>query len=251
MSEPGADIRTQDTEPAATRMDARVPSVADWQRRRTPATGDERRWPRPAARVPGASLLDGIIEWCPRGRPNEACGLLAGPALAVDGGSPSRFLPLANAAASPYRYLIDPDEQLRACSTSTMRARSSGPSSIPTWGPRPFPRIRTSGSRPTPMRCTSSARWPRPPLVRAWSIRDDTSSRWRWRGLKAPRWLPAERGPPSELRTEPTGRPGADARRLLPDVLVPDVRVVADELAHELLALAESRLMTSTPRARR
>ena len=27
---------------------------------------------------------------------------------------PTRFLPLTNAAASPYRYLIDPDEQLRA-----------------------------------------------------------------------------------------------------------------------------------------
>ena len=28
-------------------------------------------------------------------------------------GQPTRFLGLRNAAASPYRYLIDPDEQLR------------------------------------------------------------------------------------------------------------------------------------------
>ncbi len=67
-----------------------------------------------AARVPmAASLLDGIIEWSLGGHPNEACGLLAGSAPALEGGTATRFLPLTNAAASPYRYLIDPDEQLR------------------------------------------------------------------------------------------------------------------------------------------
>ena len=45
--------------------------------------------------------------------PNEACGLLVGERTAEDGGVASRFVGLPNAAASPYRYLIDPDEQLR------------------------------------------------------------------------------------------------------------------------------------------
>ena len=45
--------------------------------------------------------------------PNEACGLLVGPRVAEDGGIPSRFVGMRNTAASPYRYLIDPDEQLR------------------------------------------------------------------------------------------------------------------------------------------
>ena len=48
------------------------------------------------------------------GRPNEACGLIAGSAPALEGGLASRFLPLTNVAASPFRYLIDPNEQLRA-----------------------------------------------------------------------------------------------------------------------------------------
>src|SRR5262249_30556159 len=61
-----------------------------------------------------ASVIDEVVAWCLAGRPNEACGLLAGPSFAAEGGSPSRFLPLPNAAASPYRYLIDPEEQLRA-----------------------------------------------------------------------------------------------------------------------------------------
>jgi len=59
-------------------------------------------------------LLDEIIEWSLHGRPNEACGLLAGSAPALEGGTATRFLPLTNTAASAYRYLIDPDEQLRA-----------------------------------------------------------------------------------------------------------------------------------------
>jgi len=60
------------------------------------------------------ALLDEMVGWSLDGRPNEACGLIAGKAPALDGGAPTRFLPLTNAAASPYRYLIDPDEQLRA-----------------------------------------------------------------------------------------------------------------------------------------
>jgi len=59
-------------------------------------------------------ILDAIVEWARNGVPNEACGLLAGNRTAEDGGTPSRFVGMRNAAASPYRYLMDPDEQLRA-----------------------------------------------------------------------------------------------------------------------------------------
>jgi proteasome lid subunit RPN8/RPN11 len=92
-----------------------VPSIAEWQRAADAGhalrgAGDEGGV---TARIPG-ELLDELVTWCLAGRPNEACGLLAGPVLAAEGGAPTRFLPLANAAASPYRYLIDPQEQLRA-----------------------------------------------------------------------------------------------------------------------------------------
>ena len=60
-----------------------------------------------------ADLLQGIIDAAREGLPNESCGLLAAPAYVADGGSPTRYVPLRNAADSPYRYLIDPEEQLR------------------------------------------------------------------------------------------------------------------------------------------
>ncbi len=103
------------SEPAATGADPSVPAIDAWQR--AAEAGHERRAAAPAgliaARMPGR-LLEEVVAWCLQGRPNEACGLLAGPGFAAAGASPTRFLPLTNAAASPYRYLIDPQEQLRA-----------------------------------------------------------------------------------------------------------------------------------------
>jgi proteasome lid subunit RPN8/RPN11 len=69
-------------------------------------------WTPASAGIPAAVLQD-LIEWARQGFPDEACGLLAASRSAEDGGVPSRFLPMKNAAASPYRYLMDPDEQLR------------------------------------------------------------------------------------------------------------------------------------------
>ena len=60
-----------------------------------------------------AELLQAVIDAARDGVPNEACGLLAGPAYVADGGAPSRYVPLRNAAESPYRYMIDAEEQLR------------------------------------------------------------------------------------------------------------------------------------------
>ncbi len=61
-----------------------------------------------------AALRDELVAWARRGYPNEACGIIAGDGAAATGGRPVRFHGLTNAAASPYRYLIDPAEQLAA-----------------------------------------------------------------------------------------------------------------------------------------
>ena len=60
-----------------------------------------------------AALARELVQHARAGYPNEACGIVAGDGLAGDGGRPVRFHALRNAAASPSRYLIDPEEQLR------------------------------------------------------------------------------------------------------------------------------------------
>lgn len=65
-----------------------------------------------SARLPRA-LWEEMVAWARTGLPNEACGILAGSASASEGGAAVAFHGLTNAAASPYRYLVDPLEQLR------------------------------------------------------------------------------------------------------------------------------------------
>ncbi len=60
-----------------------------------------------------AELLQAVIDAARNGVPNEACGLLVAPSYAADGGTPTRYVPMRNAAESPYRYMIDPEEQLK------------------------------------------------------------------------------------------------------------------------------------------
>lgn len=60
-----------------------------------------------------AQLVQAVIDAARDGVPNEACGLLVSHAYSADGGAPERYVSLTNAAESPYRYLIDPQEQLR------------------------------------------------------------------------------------------------------------------------------------------
>jgi len=60
------------------------------------------------------SLHAELLAWALACRPNEACGLLAGDRPVASGGRATRFLALRNAAESPYRYLMDPQEQLGA-----------------------------------------------------------------------------------------------------------------------------------------
>jgi [CysO sulfur-carrier protein]-S-L-cysteine hydrolase len=65
-----------------------------------------------AASMP-ATMLQQIVDAARADVPNETVGLLVAGSYAADGGVPTRYVRMRNAAASPYRYLLDPDEQLR------------------------------------------------------------------------------------------------------------------------------------------
>ncbi len=54
-----------------------------------------------------AAIAAAMIEHCESERPNEACGLLG-----RSGDGISQVYPMRNAAASPVRYALDPQEQL-------------------------------------------------------------------------------------------------------------------------------------------
>jgi len=69
--------------------------------------------PGPAQTAIPAALVQALIDHARAGYPNEACGLVIGDRPAADGGRPLRFEPTRNAAASPYRYEIDPQELYR------------------------------------------------------------------------------------------------------------------------------------------
>jgi len=56
-------------------------------------------------------LVQEMVAHCLAGRPNEACGLLAG-----KDGVVAKVLRMTNAAASPVRYALDPKEQFDAYS---------------------------------------------------------------------------------------------------------------------------------------
>lgn len=91
-------------------MNDKLPTPEEWEEiKREPASAMASG---PEASI-SADLLQEVIDAARAGLPNEACGLLVGRAYAADSGAPERYVPLANAAASPYRYLIDPQEQLR------------------------------------------------------------------------------------------------------------------------------------------
>lgn len=178
MSGPAPRVRATGDEPAAA-GDAVVPEVGAWQAaadagaaRRAVARAAAPPFVPPFARIPRA-LLDAFVAWARAGLPNEACGLLAGSAPAEEGGVATRFLPLRNAAASPFRYLIDPAEQLTA-----MLAIDDADEVV--WGichshvaSPPEPSMTDVGLAGYPdalyLICSLATE---PPVVRAWSIRD-------------------------------------------------------------------------------
>jgi proteasome lid subunit RPN8/RPN11 len=69
-------------------------------------------WTPASAGLPD-HLREELVDWLRSALPNEGCGLLIADRPAGDGGLPSRFIGMRNVAASPYRYLMDPQEQLR------------------------------------------------------------------------------------------------------------------------------------------
>ena len=66
-----------------------------------------------AAHAPiSAAVLQAMIDALRAGVPNEACGILVSDRYWSDGGAALRWVSLRNAAESPYRYMIDAQEQL-------------------------------------------------------------------------------------------------------------------------------------------
>ncbi len=69
--------------------------------------------PGPASvRLPVA-IRDAIVAHARAAAPNEGCGIVVGDGPVAEGGAARRWVALRNAAASPVRYSIDPDELLR------------------------------------------------------------------------------------------------------------------------------------------
>jgi len=69
--------------------------------------------PGPVSAAIPATLVQELIDHARAGAPDEACGLIIGDGPAATGGRALRFEPTRNAAASPYRYEIHPDDLYR------------------------------------------------------------------------------------------------------------------------------------------
>ena len=123
-----------------------------------------------------AELLQEIIDAARAGLPNEACGLLVSDRYHADGGVPLRYVPLRNAAESPYRYLIDADEQLRVWMAlddaddvvwAIVHSHVASPA-------KPSATDIGLAFYPDSLYVICSLAGPDSPAVRAWSIRDAT-----------------------------------------------------------------------------
>ena len=87
-----------------------MPSPEDWAavKRDARTVGESG-----ASAVLPAVVRNELLDALRAGVPNEACGILVSDRYWSEGGVAQRWISLRNAAASPYRYLIDPQEQLR------------------------------------------------------------------------------------------------------------------------------------------
>ena len=116
------------------------------------------------------ALRDEIIAAAGAALPNEAVGLLVG----VEG--PDRYIAMVNAAASPYRYSIDPAEQLRAWTELDVRGESVW-SIVHSHVASPAEPSATDVELayfPESLYVIVSLADPAQPVIRAWSIRDGT-----------------------------------------------------------------------------
>jgi len=97
-----------------------VPDVESWQRaadsgvaRSAASAADAPPPSRVTSAVIEPAITAEVVDWLRSALPDEGCGLLVSDRVAAEGGVPSRFVGMRNAAASPFRYLMDPQEQLR------------------------------------------------------------------------------------------------------------------------------------------
>jgi [CysO sulfur-carrier protein]-S-L-cysteine hydrolase len=129
--------------------------------------------PEPVA-VP-AALVEEMLEHALREAPDEGCGILAGDAPWIEGGAPLRFYATRNADRSPYRYRIDPEEQLRV-----MLQIDDADEVV--WGifhshthtpAEPSPTDRGLAFYPRALYLIASLMDPEPPHIRAWSLDGD------------------------------------------------------------------------------
>ena len=93
-----------------------VPEVDAWQAAADSGAAAGRGagppWVPASAAIP-VELREEMIDWLRGAMPNEGCGLLVSERHAEDGGVPTRFVGMRTVARSPYRYLMDSEEQLR------------------------------------------------------------------------------------------------------------------------------------------
>jgi len=86
-----------------------------------PLTGSDAYYPGAGARPhPGpasanlpAAIRDAIVAHARAEAPNEGCGIVVGDKPAAGGGAARRWVPVRNAAQSPVRYSIHPQDLLR------------------------------------------------------------------------------------------------------------------------------------------
>jgi proteasome lid subunit RPN8/RPN11 len=112
-------VRSSSGEPAVV-GDTIVPGVDSWQAAAdsgaagfAAAAGHRGAAPHVATATLPVAIQGEVVDWLRGALPNEGCGLLVADRTAAQGGVPTRFVGMRNAAASPYRYLMDPAEQLR------------------------------------------------------------------------------------------------------------------------------------------
>lgn len=130
--------------------------------------------PRSASARLSAALLQQIVDAARSALPHESVGLLVG----VGVGAPRRYIALHNAAASPYRYVIDPAAQLETWTKledtgeevwAVVHSHIASPA-VPSTTDIEL------AYYPLSLYVICSLADPEQPTVRAWSIRDGSAT---------------------------------------------------------------------------
>lgn len=110
------EVLSSDAEPAVTGDGEVVPEVRAWQQAADTGAvaregGGRAPWV-PASAALSPPIREEVVDWLRAALPNEGCGVLVSNRTAEEGGVPTRFVGMRNAAASPFRYLMDSEELL-------------------------------------------------------------------------------------------------------------------------------------------